>query len=190
MRGKRVSRPCALVRIDQAVRAPRHRDHLSRELHRRGGARHAGGQQGQDLRRARHRHPGRHARRTPAPWGITARQGDRAWATSSRSRPPSSRCRRCTSAASACCPAATTASPGRRMARTPSDLEYFVKYLGMTPMEAIAVGDQAWRRDHDAGPTSSARSSDGYLADLLLVDGDPLGQPRASCGPEAASSRS
>ena len=50
---------------------------------------------------------------------------------------------RCTSAASACCPAATTASPSRRTARTPRDLEFFVKYLGFTPMEAICLGHAA-----------------------------------------------
>ena len=43
MRGKRVSAPCPLLRVGQAVRAPRHRDHLPRELRRRGSARHAGG---------------------------------------------------------------------------------------------------------------------------------------------------
>ena len=50
-------RACPLVRIDQAGAAARHRDHLSRELHRRGDARHARGAEGPHLRRARHRHP-------------------------------------------------------------------------------------------------------------------------------------
>ena len=35
--------PCPVLRIDQAGDAPRHRHHLSRELHRRGSARHARG---------------------------------------------------------------------------------------------------------------------------------------------------
>ena len=50
---------CALLRVDQAVRAARHRDHLPRELHRRRGPRHARGQSRPALRGARHRHPDR-----------------------------------------------------------------------------------------------------------------------------------
>ena len=53
------------------------------------------------------------------------------------------------------------------------DLEFFVKYLGMTPMEAIRsatlYGGQIMMRPHELGLVK-----DGYLADLLLVDGDPL----------------
>jgi imidazolonepropionase-like amidohydrolase len=53
------------------------------------------------------------------------------------------------------------------------DLEFFVKYLGMTPMEAIRsitlYGGQIMMRGHELGAVK-----DGYLADLLLVDGDPL----------------
>jgi imidazolonepropionase-like amidohydrolase len=53
------------------------------------------------------------------------------------------------------------------------DLEFFVKYLGMTPMEAIRAttlyGGQIMMRGHELGAVR-----DGYLADLLLVDGDPL----------------
>ena len=53
------------------------------------------------------------------------------------------------------------------------DLEFFVKYLGMTPMEAIrsttVYGGQIMMRGHELGAVK-----DGYLADLLLVDGDPL----------------
>ena len=48
-------RACPLVGLGQAVRPPRHRDHLPRLLRRRGGARHARGGQGPALRRARHR---------------------------------------------------------------------------------------------------------------------------------------
>jgi imidazolonepropionase-like amidohydrolase len=52
------------------------------------------------------------------------------------------------------------------------DLEYFVKYLGMTPMEAIISctrwGGQIMMRK-DLGEIR-----EGWLADLLLVDGDPL----------------
>ncbi|MDP3224615.1 MAG: amidohydrolase family protein, partial [Rubrivivax sp.] len=53
------------------------------------------------------------------------------------------------------------------------DLEFFVKYLGMTPMEAIRAttvyGGQIMMRGHELGAVK-----EGYLADLLLVDGDPL----------------
>ena len=53
------------------------------------------------------------------------------------------------------------------------DLEFFVKYLGMTPMETIRAttlyGGQIMMRGHELGAVK-----DGFLADLLLVDGDPL----------------
>jgi imidazolonepropionase-like amidohydrolase len=53
------------------------------------------------------------------------------------------------------------------------DLEFFVKYLGFTPMEAIRsttlYGGQIMMKPHELGVVK-----DGYLADLLLVDGDPL----------------
>ncbi len=53
------------------------------------------------------------------------------------------------------------------------DLEFFVKYLGFTSMEAIRSctvhGGQIMMRGHELGAVK-----DGYLADLLLIDGDPL----------------
>lgn len=53
------------------------------------------------------------------------------------------------------------------------DLEYFVKYLGFTPMEALLsatnLGGQIMMRPHELG-----QIKEGFLADLLLVDGDPL----------------
>jgi imidazolonepropionase-like amidohydrolase len=53
------------------------------------------------------------------------------------------------------------------------DLEYFVKYLGMTPMEvmisATRWGGQIMLRGKELGEIR-----EGWLADLLLVDGDPL----------------
>ena len=53
------------------------------------------------------------------------------------------------------------------------DLEYLVKYVGMTPMESLlaatARGGEIMMRPHDLG-----KLAEGYLADLLLVDGDPL----------------
>jgi imidazolonepropionase-like amidohydrolase len=53
------------------------------------------------------------------------------------------------------------------------DLEYFVKYLGFTPMEALLsathLGGQIMMKPNDLGCLK-----DGYLADMLLIDGDPL----------------
>lgn len=53
------------------------------------------------------------------------------------------------------------------------DLEFFVKYLGFTPMEAIRsatlYGGQIMMKPHELG-----QLKDGFLADLLLIDGDPL----------------
>ena len=53
------------------------------------------------------------------------------------------------------------------------DLEFFVKYLGFTPMEVIrsatVYGGQIMMRGDELGAVK-----DGYLADLLLIDGDPL----------------
>ncbi len=53
------------------------------------------------------------------------------------------------------------------------DLEYFVKYLGMTPMEALLsatrYGGEIMMKGGELG-----QLKDGYLADLILVDGDPL----------------
>ncbi|MGE0718748.1 MAG: amidohydrolase family protein [Alphaproteobacteria bacterium] len=53
------------------------------------------------------------------------------------------------------------------------DLEYFVKYLGYSPMEALLsatkLGGEIMMRGHELGQVK-----EGYLADLLLVDGDPL----------------
>jgi imidazolonepropionase-like amidohydrolase len=53
------------------------------------------------------------------------------------------------------------------------DLDYFVKYLGFTPMEALSAatryGGEIMLRGKELGQVK-----EGYLADLLLVDGDPL----------------
>jgi len=53
------------------------------------------------------------------------------------------------------------------------DLEYFVKYLGMSPMEALLsatkLGGQVMMRGHELGQVK-----EGFLADLIMVDGDPL----------------
>ena len=53
------------------------------------------------------------------------------------------------------------------------DIEYFVDLIGMTPMEAIQsatqLGGQIMGVGHELG-----QIKEGYLADMLLVDGDPL----------------
>jgi len=53
------------------------------------------------------------------------------------------------------------------------DLEYFVKYVGMSTMEAL-LSATAW-----GGPMMRMGKvlgyiREGYLADILLIDGDPL----------------
>jgi imidazolonepropionase-like amidohydrolase len=54
------------------------------------------------------------------------------------------------------------------------DLQYLVKYAGMTPMEAIVAatkhGGEIMMQGGELGQVK-----EGYLADLLLVDGDPVG---------------
>jgi imidazolonepropionase-like amidohydrolase len=63
------------------------------------------------------------------------------------------------------------------------DLEYFVRYLGFTPMEALLaatqLGGQIMMKGNELGMIR-----DGYLADLLLVDGDPLADIRILQQPE------
>ncbi len=53
------------------------------------------------------------------------------------------------------------------------DLQYFVEMIGMSPMEAIVsatkLGGQMMQQ-----PDKLGLISEGYLADLILVDGDPL----------------
>ena len=53
------------------------------------------------------------------------------------------------------------------------DIEHFVNLLGFTPMEAILaatkMGGEIMMRGHELGQIKA-----GYLADLLLIDGDPL----------------
>jgi imidazolonepropionase-like amidohydrolase len=53
------------------------------------------------------------------------------------------------------------------------DLEFFVRYLGMTPMEAILSATRFGAEIMMRG-TELGQVKEGYLADLLLVDGDPL----------------
>jgi len=61
--------------------------------------------------------------------------------------------------------------------RNARDLEHFVNLLGMSPMEAIVAatrwGGELMRHGGELGQVS-----EGYLADLILVDGDPLSDIR------------
>ncbi|MDT0136168.1 amidohydrolase family protein [Acidovorax sp. PRC11] len=54
-----------------------------------------------------------------------------------------------------------------------NDLQYFVDYIGMTPKEALlaatALGGEIMMRPHELG-----KLQEGYIADIVLVDGDPL----------------
>jgi imidazolonepropionase-like amidohydrolase len=53
------------------------------------------------------------------------------------------------------------------------DLEYFVKYIGMSNMDALLSatkeGGKIMKRAHELG-----QIKEGFLADLVLIDGDPL----------------
>jgi imidazolonepropionase-like amidohydrolase len=53
------------------------------------------------------------------------------------------------------------------------DLAHFVHFLGFTPMESIIAATagvaKLFMRDHELG-----KIQEGYYADCILVDGDPL----------------
>ena len=53
------------------------------------------------------------------------------------------------------------------------DLEYFVKYIGMTPTEAL-LSATAWGAPMMRMADQIGHIKEGYLADILLIDGDPL----------------
>jgi imidazolonepropionase-like amidohydrolase len=57
--------------------------------------------------------------------------------------------------------------------RNARDLELFVELLGFTPMEAI-VGATKWGGEIMGMGKELGQVREGYLADLLLVEGDPL----------------
>jgi imidazolonepropionase-like amidohydrolase len=61
--------------------------------------------------------------------------------------------------------------------RNARDLEYFVALLGFTPMEAL-VGATKWGGEIMGMGDALGQVRKGYLADLLLVDGDPLAELR------------
>jgi imidazolonepropionase-like amidohydrolase len=54
------------------------------------------------------------------------------------------------------------------------DLEYFVKHVGMSPMEAL-LSATAWGAPlMKMGEKQLGYIREGCLADILLIDGDPL----------------
>jgi len=57
------------------------------------------------------------------------------------------------------------------------DFEYFVDMIGMSPMEAIIAGTRHSAEFMGMGG-ELGQIKDGYLADLLLVDGDPIANIR------------
>jgi imidazolonepropionase-like amidohydrolase len=57
--------------------------------------------------------------------------------------------------------------------RNARDLQLFVELLGFTPMEAL-VGATGWGGEIMGMGDELGQVREGYLADLLLVDGDPL----------------
>jgi len=59
--------------------------------------------------------------------------------------------------------------------RNARDLQYFVELLGFTPMEAIVAATK-WGGEIMGLPGELGQLREGFLADLLLVDGDPLAE--------------
>ena len=63
------------------------------------------------------------------------------------------------------------------MGTNAKDFEYFVDFLGFTPMEAILAGTkyggEIMEKGHELGMLR-----EGYLADMILVDGDPIADIR------------
>ena len=53
------------------------------------------------------------------------------------------------------------------------DLQHFVELLDFTPMEAI-IAATAWGGEIMLQPDELGKVQPGYLADLIVVDGDPL----------------
>jgi imidazolonepropionase-like amidohydrolase len=53
------------------------------------------------------------------------------------------------------------------------DLQHFVELIGYTPMETI-IAATAWGADMMGRPDELGQIKPGYLADLIIVDGDPL----------------
>lgn len=63
------------------------------------------------------------------------------------------------------------------------DLEYFVRYLGFSPMEAL-ISATKYGGEIMMKPNELGQVKDGYLADMILVDGDPLADIKVLQKPE------
>ena len=57
------------------------------------------------------------------------------------------------------------------------DLDHLIRYLGFTPMEALLTMTKHGGEAMDL-PGELGQIRDGFLADLLLVRGDPLADPK------------
>jgi imidazolonepropionase-like amidohydrolase len=65
------------------------------------------------------------------------------------------------------------------------DLGFFVNYYGYTPAEALRCGTRNGGALMTMGSNEKlGEVKEGYLADLLLVDGDPLGDLSLLLNPE------
>ena len=172
MRGKRGTAHARSAGLGQAGAAPRHRSiyHASYTDEEALDMLEAAKDRG--LRRPRHRDPVRDAARGRA-LGRHARQGG-------RDGLPASSGTHAIESLKAMHKRGVRILPGGDygFAFTPHcqnarDLEFFVKYLGFTPAEAIRCatlyGGQIMMKPNELGLVK-----EGYLADLLLVDGDPL----------------
>ena len=63
------------------------------------------------------------------------------------------------------------------MGTNAKDFEYFVDFLGFTPMEAILAGTKYGGEIMEMGG-ELGQLREGYLADMILVDGDPIADIR------------
>ena len=95
-------------------------------------------------------------------------------------------CARCTAAASRSCPAATTASPGPRTAPTPATWSTSSS-CSASPRWRRSSRPPRWGGEIMLRPDELGKVQPGYLADLLLVDGDPLADITDPAGPRQAA---
>jgi imidazolonepropionase-like amidohydrolase len=171
MRGKRLAahaRSCASLKqcVRHGIEIIYHASFTDEEV-----ARHAGGEQGEAFRRARHRHLSTPMLNEAEPWGITRKKAiDMGYEIEWAAR--WNRCARCTSAASACCRRRLWLSRSRRTAECarPGVLR---AHLGFTPDGSVALGNRYGAEIMMKG-NELGQIKEGYLADVLLVDGDPL----------------
>ena len=174
-RGKRGTAHARSAAIGQAGAAPRHRRHLPRELH-------ATTSRSTCSRRTKdrvfvapgHRDPATRCSTKAEPWGITNAKATRDGLRSTSWDAALESLQAMHKRGIRVLPGGDYGFAWTPHCQNARDLEFFVKYLGFTPMEAIRSRHPLRRPDHDDAATSSARSRTAILADLLLVDGDPL----------------